>query len=349
MRRLFSACLSLCCFMVLPVAAQTFQASTMGTEGLINQLTSYDAGDKPVSVTGQVRQVGGDQAVGVTIRFWQPATPFNFVTTETDQQGRYDIELGPGLWSGEACGSAAYLPAAWQVLIDGDRIKRLESIQQKNIHIDSISIDGVLGDEFNRHDDVTLTLRGQGFGCSGSVEVVFLQGIDFCGDELPLDYGRAVIKVNEFDQRTDTLLRFQPPSLGDGDVQQNRVSLFYQQAGQRSNALALTEYVLTDQHDDNAMLCEEADPTVGNETSTGASAELIDDVGTVNSDTLNDNPIVNGAFGGAVDNPANEGAGGGTPQNFDGTLDLDVDLELDNLNIEGIESFEGIDAEGLNR
>ncbi len=373
MKRLFIGGLSLCCFMVLPVAAQE-NLFVSDVVGVINQTTFYDSDETPVNVTGQVRQVGGDQAAGVTIRFWQPDTPYNFVSTETDQQGRYDIELGPGLWSGEACASdnVTYLPAAWQVLIDGDRIKRLEAIQQKNIRIDSILIDGAQVTEFNRYGNVTLTLHGQGFGCSGSVRVVFSQSIDRCGDELPTEYDRDVIKIVNFDQRTDTLLRFQPPDLGEGDVQQNRVSLFYQQADQRSNALALTEHVLSDQFDDNAIICGGADVTEGNETSTGASTELVDDLGTVNTDVLNDNPAANGAYGDPNDNPASENYGEGMLMNFDvlegevvdvedgeghqasgGMIQQGVNLEtlqeIDQLEVEGFELLEDFEFEGLNR
>ncbi len=344
MKRLFIGCLSLGCFMALSMAAQALQLNSDAARA-INQLTSYDPGESPVTVTGQVRQVGGDQAAGVTIRFWQPDTPYKFITTKTDQQGRYDIELGPGLWSGEACGSAAYLPVAWQVLIDGDRIKRLESIQQKNIRIDSIS-----QSEFNRHDAVTLTLRGQGFGCSGRVRVVFYESMDRCGEILPPEYDRDVIEISEFDQRTDTLLRFQPLDWGDGDVQQNRVSLFYQQAGQRSNAVAVTEYVLSDRFNDNAIICGGADVTVGNETSSGVSAELVGMGVTVNPGSLRGNSAINGALGSAADNPTNEGAGGAL-RTLDATLGSGVELEVEfeNLNLEGMKSFEGIDVEGLNQ
>lgn len=253
------ACLGL--FFLCMAGMSTAQAET-AVSPLINlQANAYfssNPDESPIVVSGTVYEKQNGElipAANVSVRFWQPDTPSVYIAATSDANGEYRIGLSEGSWQGEACGvGTGYYPAAWEVLIQGREVKKLQMHQQKTIEIHALTP----GNLFNEGD--TVTLSGRGFGCSGELVFNYSNAVDRCNNEQPIEYNHAAVRINEFNYRSDTQLRFQLPQLADSrDVHKHIGWLHYAQAANRSDAIAIGETVLASQQD-NPVLCQGQQP-----------------------------------------------------------------------------------------
>jgi hypothetical protein len=225
-----------------------------------------------LSVLGSVPVVdtsGLIPAVGVEVRFWQPDYPDVYLTATTDDNGNYVIGLGEGVWVGEACGSGhGFYPAAWDLLIENEQLKTMQAVARKNIALEFLHPSNLVV----QHESVTL--RGSGFGCSGSLLFTYSNSVDRCDIARPVDYQHESIRFDDFNLRTDTELKFDMPELdSDRNVSKHVAFVHYEQGLNKSDRIPIGESVLVSQAD-NSVLC--GGEPVNVETSTAVLAEVID-------------------------------------------------------------------------
>ncbi len=132
-------------------------------------------------------------AANVEVRFWRQGNASQAQSTTTDNSGRYSLSLDNGSWQGSACGSErGFQPLFWEVeVIDGEVVSLNEN-NTRSPRIDSIE-PAILrsGEE--------VTINGQGFGCSGQVEL-----------SVP---SMDVLVVSDFIEHRDNRLRFVVPDI----------------------------------------------------------------------------------------------------------------------------------------
>lgn len=222
--------------------------SLVKVSGQVNHLP---AAGQPSLMPSDLMVIGSDArqtpsglqpAAGVKVRFWQPDSPGTYYIAETDEQGNYLIGLGEGVWLGEACGSGiGFYPAAWQLSIVDEKLVSMQAISQKSIQLNSLEQD--LFDRYPQPQTVTLT--GSGFGCNGALVFTYSNAVDRCGDTQPVEYDQEVIRVREFNYRSDTELRFLMPKLHPSSgVMRHIASVHYEQGSITSQGLVIGERVM---------------------------------------------------------------------------------------------------------
>ncbi len=208
-------------------------------------------------------------AVGVEVRFWQPDSPQQFLTAQTDENGNYMIGLGEGIWVGEACGSGqGFYPSAWNLLIENAKLKTMQAVTGKSIALDFLHPSNLVV----QHDMVTL--RGSGFGCNGSLVFTYSNSVDRCDIPKPVDYQHESIRFDNFNVRTNSELQFEMPELDtDRNVTKHVAFVHYEQGHNKSDRIPIGESILVSQSD-NPVLCQGESAVV--ETSTAMLFELVD-------------------------------------------------------------------------
>lgn len=202
-----------------------------------------------------------ENAAGIEVRFWQPARPAQVITTETDEQGNYEVKLRNGNWQGEACGSdSGYYPAAWQVQLVNNSLVSLQQTPQRTLSINNTALEtGFLAGNFSNGLGSThvyetgdmVTLNGVGFGCSGSLVLVYQNSLDIYGEPRDVRYDNAplIIGVADMLSRSETQIKFSMPNLSaatlesSGNTSRRIAKIYYQKAGQRSNAIYISQFV----------------------------------------------------------------------------------------------------------
>lgn len=261
----------------LQVQAQTRQTLSHPLISLTaNQSLTNDGTESLVIVTGQVHQqllsnsTDLIPAPQVEVRFWQPGAPTIFFKALTDADGRYSIGLNDGLWVGEACGSAnGYYPAAWNLLVEDDALKRMQAVARKTIELDFLHPSNLV----NQH--AVTTLRGRGFGCNGSLVFTYSNSVDRCDKALAVEYHHESERISTFSLRTDTELEFEMPELSSNrNVTRHIAFVHYEQGSNKSERIPIGESVLASQSS-NTVLCQGDSPAT--ETSTSVLADVASD------------------------------------------------------------------------
>jgi len=174
------------------------------------------------------------------VRFWQVDDPSRYVSTMTDNEGNYQVELSNGQWQGEACGSSAgFSPSAWEVTLANNKLIKMQEITTPSAHIQPINV------SLSKNEE--LIIKGSGFGCNGSIVFEFYNAVDNFGHTKDVEYNRSPIVKKEFCSQTDQQIRLPMPTLMEANVGSSSSSsriahLYYIKNGQRSNAIFVSEF-----------------------------------------------------------------------------------------------------------
>jgi len=210
-----------------------------------------------MSATERVTQPRLVDANNVEVRFWRTATPGAFVSTRTDEQGNYAIELSNGEWQGEACGSGiGYSPSAWQVSLSNNQ---LMSLQEATLPAATLtapvqitsqlsyppSSNGAMAHSIKKNEE--LVINGSGFGCNGSLVFEFHNSVGTFGKVRAVEYNHEPIVKGDYCSRTDQQIRLPMPSLRDANVNtadsSRYAKVYYKKGNQRSNAIYVSEFL----------------------------------------------------------------------------------------------------------
>lgn len=286
----------------------------------------------PVVVSGMVKKIQTNNltvAANVTVRFWQPSSPGAYVSATTDIHGEYKIGLTQGLWKGEACGSGnSFSPAAWEVLIEDKKIKRLQELNLKNIRLDILTPSNLV----QQHSAVTLT--GEGFGCNGALVFTYSNSVDRCDKAQPVDYSKEQIIVSDFISRNNNQLQFDMPELDaqNRSVTKHVASVQYVQGANRSDGIAIGETILASQAG-NDVLCNNAPVGVATSGAVSAAASAGTHAGTFGGVTM-EAVVASGSVTSGVVGDATVG-GGNNPQLMGSDFSVEAFENID-LDIQGI-------------
>ena len=164
---------------------------------------SDDAGQAGVWVAGTVRRTDAAPAAGVAVRVWRAdrrAGAEGYREVRADRAGRYRVALPDGAWRIVPCGSpAGYVPAYWDVTVEQGRVVGFQQVDRADPEIRAVDLVG--GDQGSGGQG-WVVLEGEGFGCSGRVEVELEDGRSF--------------EVTEFEEHTDARIRFRVPEAPGG-------------------------------------------------------------------------------------------------------------------------------------
>ena len=236
---------------VVSMASQAQMALTGRMNAMMNQNASPS-----VQVSGIVyhrsqlaqgsKRSSRSRAAGVTVRFWQPNQPAQFVEALTDDNGEYQIELSEGAWLGAACGNdKAYSPSHWRLHINNKQVTFLEPNEQSPIRIASaLSSSGLNVVSFTRNaqdGNHNVTVSGSGFGCAGKIRFIYHNQVDLQGDTQDVEYGVNDVVVGQFISRTNNSLTFAMPLLRQDAAHLHIANMRYEQGANHSNAILIEQ------------------------------------------------------------------------------------------------------------
>jgi hypothetical protein len=183
------------------------------------------AEDYAGKVSGIVTNSKDDAQANVLVQFWKKigSSLSAATSTNTDNTGRYEVQLSDGQWIGAACNSEiGFNPLFWEITVQDGKIQRfLES----NLRAPVITYLSVGTQARSMVEGDLVTIEGSGFGCSGKVIVDIL--------------GYGQFQVTRFDTRRDNLVVFYFPALPQGAFI-NTFNVTYVHGGLRSNVVSKT-------------------------------------------------------------------------------------------------------------
>jgi len=226
------------------------------------------------------------------VRFWRVDNPNAFVTTQTDADGNYHVELSNGQWQGEACGSGdGFSPSAWAVTLNNNKLVKMQEIALPAATINQ-SNDSLA-------ENQELIIDGSGFGCNGSLVFEFHNSVDNFGRNQEVVYNHQPITTHDFCSQTNQQIRLPMPSLMDAEYgnhsDSSRIAkMYFLKNGQRSNAIFVSEF--------NHLPIDPDHEGIGDLVNNSDSVQ--DFTGTLTGIPLGDfsggQTVLGGAFGGRI-------------------------------------------------